>query len=689
MRTVAIPRAPIVRLPTRAVAAPGVAPNMPLAAVRAYFDKYMPTPVYDKFNEHDGNTEAIIQQTCRTFANHGGQVYPAAEALRGNTDAETLQRIFDCCRADKEGGGWFGFKYKADPLGTQHVRRPAFFWSSKTGDCKSFSVFVLSCLNQLGIPGAFRFVSWKPGADYKHVYVVAYIGGRTVALDTAICNRLGYERPYHKHKDVTMSEARAMIAELGAAPAGTYDPIEKLIADGVTMTDGQFDLALADANLETSKAILEGIAGIGAEDIEDVTDTQEMLREAMYMAGLGGNAMDVWEEAYTSDMYNVAGIGKESNPNWERLTDAEKRAMCWKQRDVIRKLRRDLMAAQFRAGKGEISLQQADGVKMYQRGNLPQMAQQQGLRLNPEQSERFQAAWNRRLTDNSTKAALIGALDWAEADYNAELGKKKGKLKAALKKVTQAVKKTVKKVGQAIQRAAMLPSRVVLEGLLRTPAAAAFLYTYIPDAQARTMPAKVQKKRDRQIRLAKFIQNVTTMKPDHFQKLIRIGIKNTYRKEPEQLVRELAQYGKVRRGAVRGYDYDTPLLGIAPVVAAEAAPKLLELIKKIISLFKKKPDENPEEALSDGSDWEELSTAQEQQLNAVTSPTDMIISPAPGSDATSRPGGDTADGTSTDVAESGNTGSGERGILASIPKPVLIIGAGVGGFLLLKALKVF
>lgn len=65
-------------------------------------------------------------------------------------------------------------RYEEDPKGKQWVKSPARLLSDKIGDCKSFSIFIASCLDCLGINVVMRFVSYDNTKEYSHVYPVAF-----------------------------------------------------------------------------------------------------------------------------------------------------------------------------------------------------------------------------------------------------------------------------------------------------------------------------------------------------------------------------------------------------------------------------------------------------------------------------------------------------------------------------------
>ena len=114
-----------------------------------------------------GYTHDIINEVSRTFEHYYPQCRTLALSLRGASERETCKNIFDYLVENVE--------YKEDK-GGQYIKTPARLLSDKKGDCKSFSIFVASCLRNLNIPAVFRYVSFSNLPDPTHVYVVTKSG---------------------------------------------------------------------------------------------------------------------------------------------------------------------------------------------------------------------------------------------------------------------------------------------------------------------------------------------------------------------------------------------------------------------------------------------------------------------------------------------------------------------------------
>jgi len=66
---------------------------------------------------------------------------------------------------------------------TQYIKSPGALWKMKSGDCKSYTVFIRAVLQALNIPSRIKFVSYYKNKPVTHVYPIATINGRDIILD--------------------------------------------------------------------------------------------------------------------------------------------------------------------------------------------------------------------------------------------------------------------------------------------------------------------------------------------------------------------------------------------------------------------------------------------------------------------------------------------------------------------------
>lgn len=196
-------------------------------------------------------------------------------------------------------------RYKEDPLGVQWIREPRRLYSDREGDCKSYTVFIVSVLQNMGIPWMIRFVNTeRPNSkEVNHVYPIAILNGNQIPMDAISKAKFNWE-PKRFHKiDYNMTEIHRL-SGIGAT-ANTDEQailqyakeVERLAADipdeilndDITkMTQGQFSRFLAARKYSALADNARGAQGQRAGTIA------EALRSGN-LAGISGTQADVLE----------------------------------------------------------------------------------------------------------------------------------------------------------------------------------------------------------------------------------------------------------------------------------------------------------------------------------------------------------------------------------------------------------
>jgi transglutaminase-like putative cysteine protease len=91
-------------------------------------------------------------------------------------------------------------RFVSDPVGTQAVQSPRATLGLGGGNCAQRATLMAAMARSIGIPASLRFrvIAAHPRfpRNYSHVYVVAQVRGKQVALDpTHRDNPAGYEYP--------------------------------------------------------------------------------------------------------------------------------------------------------------------------------------------------------------------------------------------------------------------------------------------------------------------------------------------------------------------------------------------------------------------------------------------------------------------------------------------------------------
>jgi hypothetical protein len=95
------------------------------------------------------------------------QMVEFSKQFKGRTNKETCKKIFDYIKNN--------FTYVADG-GEQVIKLPSALLKKRVGDCKSYSLFTASILENLKIPYKFVYTSYNNNPIPAHVYVVTEDG---------------------------------------------------------------------------------------------------------------------------------------------------------------------------------------------------------------------------------------------------------------------------------------------------------------------------------------------------------------------------------------------------------------------------------------------------------------------------------------------------------------------------------
>lgn len=181
----------------------------------------------DTIINRQGKTKDIMQAVVDCYNSDYAQVQELADNLPGNDTLSRCRAVFDF--VDKN------IKYQIDPLQKQWIRTPARLWSDGEGDCKSFSIFICSCLRCMGIPHLFRFAAYEGNGDPTHVYAVAIDeSGKEIIVDPVYRDENGKavfnkECPYTKKIDM---KGTTEISRLSGPGIGYFTETEMIEIQG-------------------------------------------------------------------------------------------------------------------------------------------------------------------------------------------------------------------------------------------------------------------------------------------------------------------------------------------------------------------------------------------------------------------------------------------------------------------------
>lgn len=219
------------------------------------------------------NTGDIIQLVLSQDGRYLNQVDKFTEKLKGLPVYDQCKYIWQTLRDC--------VKYIPDGPDTQNLKSPARLFSDGTGDCKSFSLFEANCLRSLGIPYAYRFVSFRSGPTPTHVYVLANPGKKSEIIMDGVLNKFDYQKPYTFKYDVPMLNMLTGIPEPHDFHSLGATNIFKKIGAGVTKaaqgvtkavkTDAANLTKSMNTNLANAKAYEKDPAKLAADAGKTVT----------------------------------------------------------------------------------------------------------------------------------------------------------------------------------------------------------------------------------------------------------------------------------------------------------------------------------------------------------------------------------------------------------------------------------
>jgi hypothetical protein len=556
-----------------------------MATLKELADLYIkPAAMGSLLKYIDGNTSDIVKEIIETHKKGWKDTAAFAKYLQGKNTYETLENVWNFVKNN--------IAYKLDEFGSQFVKTPSRTWHDRYADCKSYSLFIASILQNLGITYRYRFVSYAKGGDYTHVYIV--VPGTNLVIIDDVMPAFNKEKKFAHNYDIDMTKIYQM-SGIGQATASTKSNKVKVSLidlgnkDLSQISEGEMDLLIARDRLQTEKNIVSGIRGVGSPIAERYQNSIDMINDAIHAVNgyIAGTVEDIDVE-----LGLIAGQANRGEYTIHK-------EIC---------------------GIGSIS--DRSKYRLAHRGKLKQR----------------RVAMTKKLTP--TQKANIWGIDEISGS---SIGKTKGFLKKVAKKVktaTKAVAKTTvkatktvakgtakaakttakvtKKVATAAVKVATAPARLAVKGILELTlpkASPFFLYLFITDEKVLAKcPSAVKKKRAKAEKIANFIVNAIGMKRSHFMGICRNGIMKHYGKSPENVIAEMTK-GIKGIGADSDSSSKTANTVTSLASASTAVSALLEIIKKIGSLFKKKTESVSTSDAPSASDFASVNTSDAQSLS--------------------------------------------------------------------------
>lgn len=146
----------------------------------------------------DQSTGDIIAAILEAHRRHAKDYSKISSFFTAGSKKETARKIFNFLKKN--------VRYVIEPGSKQTVKSPAAILATGYGDCKHYSLFAGGVLQNLGIPFAYRFASYKVfDKQPQHVFVVVNPGTSNEIWIDPVVGDFNYKKPYTYATDRKMA----------------------------------------------------------------------------------------------------------------------------------------------------------------------------------------------------------------------------------------------------------------------------------------------------------------------------------------------------------------------------------------------------------------------------------------------------------------------------------------------------
>ena len=144
------------------------------------------------------STGDIIDAILEAHRRHAGDYTKISSFFNTGSRRATARKIFNFLKNN--------VRYVIEPGSKQTVKSPAAILATGYGDCKHYSLFAGGILQNLGIPFAYRFASYKMfDKQPQHVFVVVNPGTNNEIWIDPVVGDFDYKKPYSYATDRKMA----------------------------------------------------------------------------------------------------------------------------------------------------------------------------------------------------------------------------------------------------------------------------------------------------------------------------------------------------------------------------------------------------------------------------------------------------------------------------------------------------
>ena len=240
------------------------------------------------------STGDIIDAILDAHRRHAQDYSKISSFFNAGSKKETARKIYNFLKKN--------VRYVIEPGSKQTVKSPAAILATGYGDCKHYSLFAGGILQNLGIPFAYRFASYKLfDKQPQHVFVVVNPGTEKEIWIDPVVGEFNYKKPYSYAIDKKM--ALYSISGIGATAQQKADLKAAKAARKAAPTKAARKAAVTEvraarkaAERTTGQVLKKGakvVLKVAAAPVRNAF----LLLVSLNFAGLGNKLSAAWDKA--------------------------------------------------------------------------------------------------------------------------------------------------------------------------------------------------------------------------------------------------------------------------------------------------------------------------------------------------------------------------------------------------------
>lgn len=242
----------------------------------------------------DQSTGDIIDAITTAHKMHAGEYSRISSFFNAPTKREVARKIYNFM--DKN------IKYVIEPGSRQTVKSPAAILATGHGDCKHYSLFAGGILQNLGIPFAYRFASYKTfDKQPQHVFVVIDPGTDKEIWIDPVVKEFNYHKPYTYAKDKIMALYSISGIKKAAKKAAPTQAAKKAATTNVKAASQAAKKTTGSKLKKGAKVVLK----VAAAPVRNAF----LLLVTLNFAGLANKLAAAWQKAPTKIQHFWEGAG--------------------------------------------------------------------------------------------------------------------------------------------------------------------------------------------------------------------------------------------------------------------------------------------------------------------------------------------------------------------------------------------